>query len=195
MTGPLLDRRAVVARLVADRRDAVVIAGLGAAAYDLAAAGDHVRNFYLWGAMGSAAMIGLGLALAQPTTPVLVVTGDGEMLMGLGAFATIALHNSKNLTIAILDNGSYGETGGQDTHTAHGTDLSAVAKACGIADAHTLTSMEQVEVLAIRAHALSDGTTVAAIKIDPAEALRVLPPRDGVLLTARTRAALGFGAV
>lgn len=187
----LLDRRAVVARLLADRGDTVVIAGLGAAAYDLAAAGDDARNFYLWGAMGSAAMMGLGLALAQPAATVLVVTGDGEMLMGLGAFATIALHNPKNLAIVILDNGSYGETGGQDTHTAHGTDLSSVAKACGLTDVQTLTSMAEVGELGARVRAPRGGTLVATIKIDPAEALRVLPPRDGVLLMARTRAALG----
>jgi thiamine pyrophosphate-dependent acetolactate synthase large subunit-like protein len=187
----LLDRRAVVARLLADRGDTVVVAGLGAAAYDLAAAGDHDRNFYLWGAMGSAAMMGLGLALAQPATTVLVVTGDGEMLMGLGAFATVALHNPNNLSMVILDNGSYGETGGQDTHTAHGTDLSEVAKACGLADVQTLTSMAEVTKLAARLRAPRDGTLVATIKIDPAEAPRILPPRDGVLLMARTRAALG----
>jgi thiamine pyrophosphate-dependent acetolactate synthase large subunit-like protein len=183
----------VVARLTAGRNDTVVIAGLGAAAYDLAAAGDHPRNFYLWGAMGGAAMMGLGLALAQPSLPVLVVTGDGEMLMGFGAFASIAPHSPKNLTVAILDNGAYGETGGQETHTARGTDLAAVAKGCGIADAMTLTTLEEVEVLAVRAHAVSEGTTVAVIKIAPGESPRVLPPRDGAVMMARTRAALGFG--
>jgi thiamine pyrophosphate-dependent acetolactate synthase large subunit-like protein len=187
-----LDRRQVVARLTAGRRDTVVISGLGAAAYDLAAAGDHVRNFYLWGAMGGAATMGLGLALAQPSLPVLVITGDGDMLMGMGAFATIALHNPRNLTIAILDNGSYAETGGQDTHTAHGTDLAAVAKACGIADAMTLTALDEVDILALRAHAFSEGATVAAIKIATGESPRVLPPRDGAFMMARTRGALGF---
>src|SRR5690349_19713100 len=121
-----LERRAVVNKLLEDRKDVTVIAGLGAAAYDLAAAGDHDRNFYLWGAMGGAAMMGLGLALAQPDMPVLVVTGDGEALMGMGAFASIALHDPKNLTIVILDNEAYGETGGQATHTARSTDLAAV---------------------------------------------------------------------
>jgi thiamine pyrophosphate-dependent acetolactate synthase large subunit-like protein len=192
MTGERLDRRAVVAALLAGRNDTVVIAGLGAAAYDLAAAGDHPRNFYLWGAMGGAAMMGLGLALAQPTTPVLVITGDGEMLMGMGAFASIALHNPKNLTIVILDNGTYAETGGQDTHTAHGTDLPAVAHACGIKNASTLTRMDELKALTSRAHALNEGTTVAAVKIDPAEAPRVLPPRDGAFMMTRTRASFGF---
>lgn len=189
-----LDRRAVVKRLLAGRKDLVAVAGLGAAAYDLAAAGDHDRNFYLWGAMGSAATIGLGLALAQPDIPVLVVTGDGEMLMGMGAFATIGQHDPKNLTIVILDNEAYGETGGQATHTARGTDLSAVAKACGIADARAMTTMAEVDAFAARVHSPGKGTTVATIKIDPAELPKVLPPRDGVYLTTRTRAALGFSA-
>jgi thiamine pyrophosphate-dependent acetolactate synthase large subunit-like protein len=181
-----------VSRLVAGRGDTVVVSGLGAAAYDLAAAGDHARNFYLWGAMGGAAAMGLGLALAQPTVPVLVITGDGEMLMGMGTFATIALHNPKNLTVAILDNGSYAETGGQDTHTAHGTDLAAIAKGCGIADAMTLSALDEVDILALRAHAFSEGTTVGVIRIAGGESPRVLPPRDGAFMMARTRGALGF---
>jgi thiamine pyrophosphate-dependent acetolactate synthase large subunit-like protein len=194
VTQTKLDRRAVVQRLLAGRRDVVVVAGLGAAAYDLAAAGDHDRNFYLWGAMGSAATIGLGLALAQPDIPVLVITGDGEMLMGMGAFATIGQHDPKNLTIVILDNEAYGETGRQATHTARGTDLSAVAKACGIADARLMATMAEVDAFAGRVHAVGKGATVATIKIDPAESPKVLPPRDGVYLMTRTRAALGFPA-
>jgi thiamine pyrophosphate-dependent acetolactate synthase large subunit-like protein len=186
-----LDRRVVVSALLKHRRDVTVVAGLGAAAYDLAAAGDHDRNFYLWGAMGGAAMMGLGLALAKPDLPVLVVTGDGEALMGLGAFASIGLHDPKNLTIVVLDNEAYGETGGQPTHTARATDLAAVAKACGLKDARTLTSMVEVEALAPRVHAAGQGTTVAVVKIDPAEPTKVLPPRDGVYLMTRTRAALG----
>ena len=90
-----LDRRAVVARLLRDRTDLLVVSGLGAPSYDVAAAGDHPRNFCLWGAMGGAAVMGLGLALAQPDVPVAVITGDGETLMGLGAFATIALQAPK----------------------------------------------------------------------------------------------------
>ena len=111
--GKLLDRREVVARLMRDREDTLLIAGLGSATYDLAAAGDDPRNFYLWGAMGGAAMIGLGLALAQPGKRVAVITGDGEMLMGLGALATIGVQQPDNLAIVVFDNGLYGETGRQ----------------------------------------------------------------------------------
>src|SRR5579871_4591658 len=101
---PLLERRPVVAKLLADRSDLLVISGLGAPTYDCASVGDHALNFYLWGAMGSAAMIGLGLATAQPNKPVLVITGDGEQLMGLGALATVAVRKPANLAIVVLDN-------------------------------------------------------------------------------------------
>jgi thiamine pyrophosphate-dependent acetolactate synthase large subunit-like protein len=182
----------VVARLLADRGDVLVVTGLGAPTYDVAAAGDHERNFYLWGAMGGAAMMGLGLALAQPNLPVVVVTGDGEMLMGMGAFATIAVQKPVNLAVVILDNGLYGETGGQPSHTTYGTDLAAIAKACGIADAQTITTMEEVERLGASLHSAVAGPKVAVIRIDPADAPRVLPSRDGAFLKGRFRGALGL---
>ncbi len=114
----LLERRSVVNQLLAQRKDAVVVGGLGASTYDIAAAGDHDRNFYLWGAMGGAVMIGLGVALAQPKLPVVVITGDGEMLMGMGSLATVGLQKPGNLTIIVLDNEVYGEIGGQASHPA-----------------------------------------------------------------------------
>src|SRR5579872_5159626 len=121
----LLDRRSVVSTLLKGRKDAIVVGGLGASTYDIAASGDHDRNFYLWGAMGGAVMIGLGVALAQPQLPVMVITGDGEMLMGMGSLATVGLQQPKNLTIVVLDNEVYGETGGQASHTGGRTDLVA----------------------------------------------------------------------
>ena len=123
-----------------DRGDLLVIAGLGAPAYDLAAAGDHPLNFYLWGAMGSAAMMGLGLALARPDLRVLVVTGDGEMLMGLGSLATIGVKQPRNLSILVLDNRRYGETGMQASHTEWDIDLAGVASACRFAVARAVSS-------------------------------------------------------
>src|SRR5258707_3058669 len=128
----LLERRPVVARLLADRGELLVVSGLGAPTYDCASIGDHALNFYLWGAMGSAALIGLGLATAQPERPVLVITGDGEMLMGLGALATIGVRKPANLAIVVLDNEHYGETGNQPTHTADGVDLAGVAPPSGL---------------------------------------------------------------
>ena len=116
----MLDRRAFVAKLLADRQDLLVVSGLGTPTYDVAACGDHPLNFYLWGAMGGAGMIGLGLALAKPNRRVLVLTGDGEALMGLGSLATIGVKKPKNLVIVVLDNREYGETGRQPSHTAAG---------------------------------------------------------------------------
>jgi len=114
----LLDRRAVVATMLKDRKGIVAVGGLGASTNDMAAAGDHDRNLYLWGAMGGAVMMGLGLALAQPDVPVVVITGDGECLMGIGSLATVGMQKPGNLSIVVLDNERYGETGGQTSHTS-----------------------------------------------------------------------------
>src|SRR5262249_7329506 len=103
-----LERRAAMATLLANRGDDLfVIPGLGSTSWDAVAAGDDDRNFYLWGAMGGAAMIGLGLALAQPERRVAVITGDGEMLMGLGSLATIGIQQPRNLAVIVFDNGAY----------------------------------------------------------------------------------------
>src|SRR3954468_24177431 len=144
----LFERRRVVSSLLAERNKAIVVGGLGASTYDIAAAGDHPRHFYLWGAMGGAAMIGLGIALAQPELPVVVITGDGEMLMGMGSLATVGLQQPKNLTIIVLDNEVYGETGGQASHTAATVDLVGVARSCGIADARAIATMAEIEAYA-----------------------------------------------
>lgn len=192
MQNSRLDRREVVKRLLAERGDAVVIGGLGASTYDIAAAGDHDRNFYLWGAMGAAAMIGLGVALAQPRLPVVVMTGDGEMLMGLGALATIGLQQPANLSIVVLDNGRYGETGGQPSHTSATADLAAVARGCGIADSRTIERMAELDAFRAAIHVASGGPRLAVIKIDAAEHERVLAHRDGSFLVHRVRGTLGF---
>src|SRR5262245_63551821 len=126
-----LHRRGMIIRMLKDRKKLLVVAGLGSTTWDITAAGDSPLSFPTWGAMGQAAMIGLGLALAQPKRRVLVITGDGEMLMGIGSLATIGVQQPKNLTVAVIDNERYGETGMQATHTADGVDLAAVAKACG----------------------------------------------------------------
>ncbi|WP_376095228.1 thiamine pyrophosphate-dependent enzyme [Roseomonas sp. CCTCC AB2023176] len=187
-----LDRREVVRRIVADRGDDLaVITGLGSPAYDLAAAGDHPLDFPLWGAMGGAAMMGLGLALARPDLRVLVLTGDGEQLMGLGALATIGAQRPANLSIAVLDNGLFGETGGQASHTALGTDLAAVARACGFAWAREVRDEAALEE-AIPLLRCGDGPGLAAIRVAAGELPRVLPGRDGVAAKIRFRRALGL---
>ncbi len=185
----LLHRRDVVTELLRERGDTLVIGGLGAPAWDITHAGDHELNFPLWGAMGGAAMIGLGVALAQPKKKVLVLTGDGEMLMGLGALATIAVQRPRNLYIVVLDNERYGETGQQETHTGHGVDLAAMAKAAGFA--HALGVRTQAEVSRLKKRIYSgDGALFAQVKVDPERLPLVLPPRDGSYLKNRFRAAL-----
>jgi thiamine pyrophosphate-dependent acetolactate synthase large subunit-like protein len=191
----LLERRSVVNQVLAGRKDAVVVGGLGASTYDIAAAGDHERNFYLWGAMGGAVMIGLGVALAQPNLPVVVITGDGEMLMGIGSLATVGLQKPGNLTIIVLDNEVYGETGGQASHTAATVDLVGVARACGISDARSISTMADVEAFASSIQDVTSGPRFASIKIDSANLERVLASRDGSFIVTRIRGALGFGPI
>jgi len=186
-----LDRREAVKRLLADRGEMLVVTGLGSPTYDVAAAGDDDRNFYLWGAMGSAALIGLGLAVAQPAKRVLVVTGDGELLMGLGGLASIAAQRPDNLAIVVLDNERYGETGMQKSHTAHGTDLAAVAQGCGFPRVTTVTDESELD-RTIRDIRSAEGPMLAVIKVTASEAPRVLPSRDGVEIKNRFRKAIGI---
>jgi len=191
----LLDRRRVVAALLANREGALVVGGLGASTNDMAASGDHDRNFYLWGAMGGAVMIGLGLALAQSKLPVVVITGDGEMLMGMGSLATVGLQKPANLSIIVLDNERYGETGGQTSHTAMAVDLVGVAKACGIADTRAISTMAEVEAFAKQFQDLAAGPRFANVKIDAANLERILPTRDGMFILNRLRGSLGLGPI
>jgi thiamine pyrophosphate-dependent acetolactate synthase large subunit-like protein len=189
-----LERRAAMATLLEGRDDdLLVVPGLGSTAWDLAAAGDNDRNFYLWGAMGGAAMIGLGLALAQPKRRVAVITGDGEMLMGLGALATIGIQHPHNLAVIVFDNGVYGETGMQPSATQSGADLLKVAGACGIATCLDVRDAGGLADLAGRMKSLRE-TLFARVSIEANEPPRVLPERDGVVLKQRFRAALGLKA-
>ncbi|MGI4950815.1 MAG: thiamine pyrophosphate-dependent enzyme [Janthinobacterium lividum] len=185
-----LERRAAVAALLQDRGDLLVITGLGSPTYDVFAAGDHDANFYLWGAMGGAGLMGLGLALAQPERPVAVITGDGEQLMGLGGLLTIAVKRPPNLTLVVLDNGHFGETGMQRSHSGHGQDLAAIAASAGLA---TMTVHTTQELAAARAalHG-KDGPRLIRVRIAPGETPRALPARDGVFLKTRFRGALGY---
>lgn len=139
-----LDRRDVMSTLLEARGDSLIVTGLGSSCYDAGTA-DHPNTFYLWGGMGAAAMMGLGLALAQPTRRVVVVTGDGEMLMGMGAFATIGAKSPKNLSIVVIDNEHYSETGMQPTHTGRGVDLSGIARACSFPTVHTVHTTRDLD--------------------------------------------------
>jgi len=189
-TGPTgkLMRREVVKTLLADRGGMLAIGGLGAPAWDITAAGDTPLNLPLWGGMGAAAVMGLGLAQAQPERRVLVVTGDGEMLMGIGSLATIAVKRPGNLAIVVLDNEHYGETGMQETATRHGVDLVGMARAAGIADSRLVRTAE--ELLALHQAIRAGGLIFAVIKIDEAPQPLVLPPREASILQARMREAI-----
>ena len=192
----MLDRRTAIAALLAQRnKNLAIVTGLGSTTYDVASVGDDDRNFYLWGAMGGAVMIGLGVALAQPDVPVVVITGDGEMLMGMGSLATVGLQKPGNLTIVVLDNEVYGETGGQASHTAATVDLVGVARSCGITDARAIATMADIEAFAPSMQDVSSGPRFASIKIDSANLERVLSSRDGTFIVNRMRGALGFNPI
>jgi thiamine pyrophosphate-dependent acetolactate synthase large subunit-like protein len=182
--------------LLAGRGDMLVVTGLGSTTYDAASVGDDERNFYLWGAMGAASMIGLGLAIARPERRVLVVTGDGEVLMGLGALATVGVQRPPNLAIVVFDNASYAETGMQPSHTQGGVSLCGVARACAIEAVFDITDEAALTEFAARLPAVDrpgffDRTVFARVAIRADEPPRVLPSRDGVHLKNRLRRALG----
>ena len=186
---PLL-RREVVAELLADRGDMLVVAGLGAPVWDCAAAGDHPLTFPLWGAMGGAAAMGLGLAMAQPDRRVLVITGDGEILMGLGSLLTIGVQRPENLVVVVCDNERYGETGMELTHTAGGLDLPAMALAAGFVSGECIRSDNEFKAVLPRIQ-LGAGPAFWSIKIRAEETvIDAMPPKDGAILKDRFRAAL-----
>lgn len=184
-----LDRRTVVARILRDRGDALLVTGLGSTTWDAAAVGDHANNFYLWGAMGGAAMVGLGLALAQPQRRVLVITGDGEQLMGLGGIATIAVQQPANLSLVVIDNESYGETGMQETHTRHAVDLAGIAAAAGFAHSATVYNHDELEA-SVPVIYQKTGPIFTVVKVTTTPVATVLPPRDGAYLKNRFRQSL-----
>jgi thiamine pyrophosphate-dependent acetolactate synthase large subunit-like protein len=190
-----LRRRAVVKELLRDRGDLLVVAGLGAPAWDITAAGDHDLSYPLWGAMGGAAVMGLGIAIAQPERSVLVVTGDGEMLMGIGSMITIAVQAPKNLSVVVLDNEHYGETGMQRTHTGYGANLAKIAEGAGIKRVISVNEESGIPGLRGQIHERS-GCLFACVKIDAEKLPLVLPPSDSSILTNRFRKALlGEGAL
>lgn len=188
-----LDRRAVVARLMRDRNGLLVVTGLGSPGYDVHAAGDDDGTFYLWGAMGGAALMGLGLALARPDRSVVVVTGDGEQMMGLGGLATIGIAAPRNLVVIVLDNQHFGETGMQRSHTGFGVDLAAIALSCGFAEGRTVADEAGIEELARAMGTQASRPRLYVVKVRAEDVPRSLPARDAVYLKNRVRAHLGLG--
>jgi thiamine pyrophosphate-dependent acetolactate synthase large subunit-like protein len=195
VVSPSLDRRAAVAALLSDRGDRLVVTGLGSPSYDVHSVGDRDDNYYLWGAMGAAALVGLGLAQAQPDRPVLVITGDGEQLMGLGGLATISVAKPANLTIVVIDNQHFGETGMQQSHTGRGLDLDKVAAACGFAETLTVSDLAGVEMVRARLDQPTNGPRLYVVKVKAENLPRSLPPRDAVFVKNRFRAHLGLATI
>jgi len=182
-----LHRRDVAARL--NDPTLLIVTGPGAATWDFTAAGDGPHIFPFWNALGGAAAAGLGLALARPDRRVLVALGDGDMLMGLGSFATVAVARTRNFAIAVFDNERYGETGMQATHTAHGADIAAAARGLGVQDAATVRDVGELE-LAIAALKEAEGPIVRVIKVRAEPLDFATPARDGGYLKDRFRLAL-----
>lgn len=189
-----LERRAAVRSLLQKRSDLLVVTGLGSPTYDVFAAGDHPGNFYLWGAMGGAALMALGIAQAQPGRPVAAFTGDGEQLMGLGGLATIAVSGCCNLSIVILDNGHFGETGGQMSHSGLGLDLAALARTMGFPIVETVTNALELEDARRIISQTGAGPGLIVVRIANGETPRALPMRDGSAIKTRFRAHLGLQA-
>jgi thiamine pyrophosphate-dependent acetolactate synthase large subunit-like protein len=177
----------------------LVIAGLGSSNWDITEAGDRPLNMPLWGAMGAPLGMGLGLALAQPSKRVLVVTGDADMMMSLGSLATVATQQPDNLAICVLDNEKFGETGNQASHTSPrnngptesgaGADLALIAKGCGIADSGTVREQAEVARL-VKDLRTGKGPVFRLVKVMVEKLEFVMPPQDGAHLKDRFRHAL-----
>lgn len=181
-------RRPLIESILARRGDALVITGLGTTCYDVFSAGDNPLNFYNWAGMGGAAMVACGLALAQPGRRVLCITGDGEMLMGLGSLATIACERPANLSIVVMDNEHYVETGMQGTHTGRGVDLAGIARAAGFPVATCVTARDGFPAALDAIY--GPGPVFVNLKVDPAQPPMTLPMRDGPYIRSRFRDAL-----
>ena len=184
-----LNRREVISELLKERKNSLIVNGLGGTCWDVASLGDNELNFYVWGGMGNACMIGLGLALSQPDKKVIVITGDGEMLMGIGSLATIALKQPKNLSIVVFDNELYGETGNQKTHTAYCTNLSKIAIGSGIINSSIILNQEDLLSLSSEIHKIKN-LSFSVIKINQDQEEIVLPIREGAFIKSRFRRAL-----
>ncbi len=182
----MLQRREVVSKLMLSRGYSLVVSSLGNPTYDLAATGDSAGNFYLWGAMGGAPALGLGLALARPDRRVVVLAGDGEMMMALGSLATISAQRPQNLALLVLDNQAFAETGAQTGLTASGIDLAAIASAAGFR--RTLSIWQESEIEAMAEMIFRDpGPVFGKVEIAMSEDAKVFPEWKGEVLAKRTR--------
>jgi sulfopyruvate decarboxylase subunit beta len=158
-----MKRIEAIAAIAENAGDALIVCNIGFPSRELYAVRDRPENFYMLGSMGLASSIGLGLALAQPNRRVIVLDGDGAVLMNLGTLATIANFAPKNYLLIILDNCCYGSTGSQPTCTHLGTDLAEMAKAAGVIGVGKVADLDDLRT------ALEDNGVVV-VKVDPGNA-------------------------
>jgi thiamine pyrophosphate-dependent acetolactate synthase large subunit-like protein len=184
-----LDREAVVRELVRDIGDTAILAGLGTSTSNLATSGDRDLNFYFIGAMGATTGVGLGVALAQPERQVMVITGDGELMMNSGILATIGVQQPSNLAVIVLDNGVFGETGLQPSHTSFGIDIAGIAAACGFRDVMRINGEHEIPEL-VRRSRTGNGPFLAVVRVKSGRYPNVIPLKSGVELKARFSRAL-----
>lgn len=184
-----MDRRKLVAHLLEGRGDLMVVTGIGSSTYDVAACGDHALNFYIWSGLGCTPMVGLGLALAQPTRRVAVITGDGDVLMALGSLATIGVKQPRNLSIVCLDNGHHSASGMQPSATSAGVDLGDAARACKL-KVVAVDDLKRADELRKMLHA-GDGPLFIHARVDADDQKRVIPSRDGLAIKHRFMQAAG----
>jgi phosphonopyruvate decarboxylase len=185
-----LDRRVAVPKLIGDPRDFWFIAGLAGTAKDTAHLCEPQNNYYACaGVMGGATAMGLGLALAQPTKRILVLTGDGELLMNVGSLATVAVMNPPNLSIVCVDNGHYGETGYQKSHTSLGVDLAAIAIGSGIRAVRTVTQESEIAEAAALIRRM-DTPSFVLLKVAPTDPPLIRRSMDAAWTKHRFRTAL-----
>lgn len=189
----MLERRSVLKRVLSGRGNGLVVPSLGTSNYDLFVVDDRPENVYVWNAMGITASIGLGLALAQPERRVLVTAGDGDMMMGIGSLATIAVQGPDNLAVLVVDNGLFEETGSQSGLTASGVDVAGMAKAAGFRE--TMTAREESELDALPEFLWERrGPVLAVVKVGPATRKPVFPSMDGPGIVRRFREAVAGAA-
>lgn len=144
--GDKMVRRDAIIDIMENIEDELVICNIGFPSRELYDINDRAENFYMIGSMGLASSIGLGLALAKPHKDIVVIDGDGSLLMNMGSLVTIFANNPSNLTWIVIDNGVYGSTGNQDTY-AKLIDLCEIAKSVGFENSHNFNEIDLKEII------------------------------------------------
>jgi thiamine pyrophosphate-dependent acetolactate synthase large subunit-like protein len=189
----MINRLQATRYVVDNLHDEPIVASLGNAKFDLYIAKDRPQNFYMWNSMGMASSIGLGLAMARPQQTVVILDGDGSLLMNLNSLPTAAARSPENLIHIVWDNRQFELTGGQPTHTAFGTDLAAIARGAGFKHVESVDTQADFE--AVFAKALQEsGPWIIVAHID-SDRSPGRPPKSAALIKHRFMEALGIKPV